>query len=366
MQIPVGRRSLLADRAKFILAVGGVALAIVLILVIISLYEGVRRETSSFIQAMPGDIWVTQEGTTDLVFSNSHLPESVVADAAAVDGVIGVDRLYGRLMSFAVDGENVRSFVMALSPDESLNRPSLQEFMPKPGTIILDSTFATQAGLSEGDALAFAGEELIVAEARHVGNVLVAQFSFVSAEDFARLFGIPGSVNFLLVSTADDATGPAVTSLAEEIPGSSVYSTGDFAGLASEKGTGDFLPIIRVEVAISFIVGISILSLVVYSATIERAREYAIMKVLGASPLRLYRIVLGQSSIIAAFGFGIGIGLTFLVNRVAGDLVPQFVTYIRWQDILFVFIFAAVMTFVSSFLPLHRIARVEPAAVFRA
>jgi len=366
LQVPVGRRSLLADRAKFVVAVSGVALAIVLILVIISLYEGVRRETSEFVQSMPGDVWVTQEGTTDLIFSNSHLPESAAVEAAGVEGVIGVDRLYGRLMSFAVGGEDVRSYVMALSPDETLNQASLEEFMPEPGTIILDNTFARQTGLSVGETLSFAGEELTVAEVRHVGNVLVAQFAWVSAEDFARLFGIPDTVSFILVSAEDGATNAVTVALQEEIAGSSVYTTGGFAGLASEKGTVDFLPIIRVEVVISFIVGISILSLVVYSATIERARDYAIMKVLGASPFRLYRIVLGQSAIIASLGLAIGIGLTFLFNAVAGDLVPQFVTYIRWQDILFVVAFAAVMTLLSSFMPLHRIARVEPATVFRA
>lgn len=366
MQVPVGRRSLLSDKAKFIVAVGGVALAIVLMLVFISLYEGVRREVSSFVQSMPGDIWVTQDGTTDLIYSASYLPESAAVDAAGMEGVIGVDRLYARLVSFAVSGENVRSYVMALSPDETLARPGLEEFMPEPGTIIVDNTFARLAGLSVGDTLSFADEELTVSEIRHVGNVLVAVFSWVSAEDFARFLGIQGVVNFILVSAEDGFTDGVVNELREEIPGSSVYTTDDFAGLASETGTRDFLPIIRVEVVISFIIGIAILSLVVYSATIERARDYAIMKVLGASPLRLYRIVLGQSSTIAALGFVIGIGLTFLVNRVAGDLVPQFVTYIRWQDIVLVLAFTVVMTLVSSFMPLQRIARVEPATVFRA
>ncbi len=86
----------------------------------------------------------------------------------------------------------------------------------------------------------------------------------------------------------------------------------------------------------SFIVGLALLSMMIYSATIEREREYGIMKVLGASPWRLYRIVLGQSAIIAAPGFGVGVGL------------------------------AAFMTFVASFLPINRVARVEPASVFRA
>jgi len=123
---------------------------------------------------------------------------------------------------------------------------------------------------------------------------------------------------------------------------------------------------IRVIMAISFIVGLAVLSLTIYSATIERVREYAILKVLGASPLRLYRIVLSQSITIALLGFGAGVGLAFLFNQIAGDAVPQFVTYIRWRDVLLIFGVTALMTFISTYLPTSRVARVDPASVFRA
>ncbi len=366
MQVPVGRRNLLADKVKFLVALGGVTLAIVLILVILSLYQGVRRDTSSFVHSLPGDLWVTQQGTTDLVFSNSHLPEAAADDLKTIPSVVGVDRLYGRLMSFVVDGEDVRTYVMSLDPDESLARPEIRRFTPAPGTIIIDRSFADHAGLSQGEALTFEDTELTIAEVRHVGNVLVTQFSFVSHEDFRRLFGVPDTVNFFLVSLDRDATEATIASIEQQIDGSSVFTTDEFASSASENGTADFLPIIRVILVISFIVGLAILSLTIYSATIERAREYAVMKVLGASPLRLYGIVLGQSTIIAVLGLSLGIGLAYLFNSVASDYVPQFVTYIRWQDVALVIGITAVMTFVSSFLPINRVARVEPATVFRA
>jgi putative ABC transport system permease protein len=197
--------------------------------------------------------------------------------------------------------------------------------------------------------------------------VLVTQFSFISAADFAALFGVPGSVNFYLVSLEAGATPATVEGILEQqVDGSNVAPTGEFAQSASKKGTGDFLPIIRVIMSISFIVGLAVLSLVIYTATIERSREYAIMKVIGASPLSLYRIVLSQSVFIAILGFGLGVALAFVFNRVAGNAVPQFVTYIRPIDIGYVLGATAIMTFVASVLPLHRIARVEPASVFRA
>lgn len=365
--VPVARRNLLADKVKLLVAVGGVTLAIVLMIVVNSLYQGVRRDTVTFINSLPGDVWVMQQGTTDLVFSNSHLPAESGAQLSSVSGVSQVTALNGRLMAFDVNGKQVRTYVMALDYRGATPAGKGSEFVPQPGTIILDRTFAKQAGLSVGDSLSFGETTFTVASIRDVGNVLVTQFSFISAVDYDRVLGVPGSVNFFLVSLEDGVTPASVhDGLAAQIAGSTVAPSNQFAHSASEKGTGDFLPIIRVILTISFIVGLAVLSLVIYSATIERAREYAIMKVIGASPLALYRIVLSQSTFIAIVGFVAGVALAELFNMVAGDLVPQFITYIRPIDIALVLLATAVMTFVASVLPLHRIARVEPASVFRA
>jgi len=365
--VPIARRNLFADKVKLLVAVGGVTLAIVLILVVQSLYYGVRREGDSFVRNLPGDFWITQAGTTDLVFSNSHLPDAAKGPIAAVEGVDSVYTLSGRLMSFTVDGKEVRTYVMALDPNSNASLEGIEEFMPESGTIIIDNTFANQTGLSRGETLEFGGASFTVAEVRHLGNVLVTQFAFVNAADFRENFGVPDTVNFFLVSLEPGAAPVEVQSaLGEIIDDSSVYTTQEFASRSSTKTVGDFLPIIRVIMVIAFIVGLAVLSLTIYSATIERAREYAVMKVLGASPFRLYRIVLSQSAFIAIFGFAAGVGLAFVFNRFAEDLVPQFITYIRLRDIAFVLAVTAMMSFVASYLPINRVARVEPASVFRA
>jgi putative ABC transport system permease protein len=365
--VPIARRNLLADKVKLLVAVGGVTLAIVLIIVVHSLYQGVRRETDTFIHNLPGDIWVTQRGTTDLVFSNSNLPDAAAGELRSVPGVHRVYSLSGRLMSFETERGEVRTYVMSLDFRGDNTAAQASDYAPEANTIFIDKTFAKQAGLSRGDTLRYSDSAFEVAEIGSIGNVLVTQFAFVSPEDYRQLFAVPGSVNYFLV-LLQEGVQPAnvMDNLAARVPGTSVYTTDQFADRASEKGTGDFLPIIRVILAISFIVGLTVLSLVIYSATIERAREYAIMKVIGASPLGLYRIVMSQSIFIAVVGFSAGVGLAFLFNEVAGDLVPQFITYIRAQDIALVFGITIIMSLVASFMPINRVARVEPASVFRA
>ena len=363
-EVPIARRNLLADKVKFLLALGGVTLAIVLILVVQSLYQGVRREYASFIGALPGDAWVVQKGISGLTFSSSFLTDSDAADVETVSGVTAVHRLHGRLTSFEADGDEAQVYVWALNPGETLTAAE-RRILPERGTIFVDRALANQAGLSGGDVLTFDGGELTVAGTGRVGNVLIAQFAFIHPEDYSSLFGNPGAANYLLVSLGPDATGATRQEIERRIQGSAVYTTEEFAGVAEEP-VSDFLPLLQVVMALSFVVGLALLSLTIYSATIERAREYGIMKVLGASPLRLYRIVLGQSAIITLLGFSAGVGLAFVFNRVAVDLVPEFVTYLRWQEVALTLGFTAFMTFIASYLPINRVARVDPASVFRA
>ncbi len=363
--VPIARRNLLADKVKLLAALGGVTLAIVLILVVQSLYQGVRRETSSFINALPGDLWVVQQGTTSLVLSDSQLPETAADDIRTIAGVMAVDSLYGRLMSFEVNDDQVGTYVMSLAPDDNLVRSEVRHIIPQPGGIIIDRAFAKEAGLSRGDVLKFQGDLLTVAEVRHVANFLVTQFAFVHHRDFSRMFGVPGTANYFLVSLGPDATDFTVESIAQQVEGSSVFTTEQFASSASEEWTS-FLPIIQVITFISFIVGLAVLSLIIYSATIERARDYAVLKAIGASPLVLYRVVLSQSFLISSLGFVAGVVLAFMFNSVAEDVVPEFTTYIRWRDVALVLAVTAVMSFVASYLPVQRLARIDPAVVFRA
>ncbi len=362
-EVPIGRRNLFADKLKFLLALSGVTLAVVLILVVQSVRQGVQREFASFIDSLPGDVWVAQRGVRALAFSNSFLTESTANDVATIPGVTAVHRLYGRLATYEGDGgEEVRTYTWALAPGGTLT-PGERRSIPEPGTIFIDRFLANDEGLSLGDVLEYQGREFTVARIGNVGNILLVQFAIVNPRDYSSALADPGAANFFLVSLEPDAPDGVMEEIARRAEDSVVYTSEDFVRVAQPR---KFLPIIRVISVISFIVGLALLSLTIYSATIERAREYGIMKVLGASPWRLYRIVLGQSATIAALGFGAGVGLSFLFNRVAGDVVPEFVTYIRWQEVALALAFTAVMTFVATFLPINRIARVDPASVFRA
>ena len=46
--------------------------------------------------------------------------------------------------------------------------------------------------------------------------------------------------------------------------------------------------------------------------------------------------------------------------------MPQFVTLVRWQDVLAVFGATVLMSLFAGYVPVRRLAAIDPVAVFRA
>nr|MDQ6928504.1 FtsX-like permease family protein [Actinomycetota bacterium] len=101
-------------------------------------------------------------------------------------------------------------------------------------------------------------------------------------------------------------------------------------------------------------------------ATVEKTREYGVLKAIGVSNRRLYVIVLQQSLLAAMGGLVFGCVLSLLLGPAVERIVPVFVTQIRVGDIVFASVGALLMAVAASFVPARRMARLDPAEVFRA
>jgi putative ABC transport system permease protein len=76
-------------------------------------------------------------------------------------------------------------------------------------------------------------------------------------------------------------------------------------------------------VAIAFLVG-TLVGLVIYTATIERQREYGVLKAIGARNGLLYRTVTTQALIAAGVGSILGVALAFGLAQLIMTSQPQF------------------------------------------
>ena len=367
MAVPVARRNLFAEKGRFAISVSGVAFAVLLILIVVALYRGWSRAGEVFEQ-LPGQLWVVQQGTSDPFHSVSLLEPDQLQEVAGVPGVQAVVPVLQRQMTIPAGDKSEAARLMALDVDPALMSQELRErFLPGRGQIVIEEVFSRKSGLHEGDSINVNGVSLTVAQVRSRGSDVIAQFAFVNFTDAAQIFGVGDVVNYGMVILADGADVTAAKHTIEERDQRlKVYTATEFADSIRQEVNSTFIPIILILVVIGFIVGTAVVGLTIYTATIERAREFGVMKATGASALFIYRIVLSQSALLTAAGFALGVLAALVTADLAERAVPEFATEFRPADLVAVLLAAAAMGVFASFMPVRRINSIDPAVVFRA
>ncbi len=377
--VPIARKNLTAEKARLGVAVGGVTFAVFLIVLIQSLFLGVRHSAGALIEDLPFQLWVVQDGTFDLYHSTSLIPSTYAGRVMDVPGVASAQRVVGRQVRVPVGGGHERGFFFAFDepvtgaqvtaglPAQGQTPPPLLDMsaLPQSGRVIVSGDLARKHDIDVGEAMRIGGRQFTVAGTTDQGAAF-RYFSFLNYEDAVLLFGLGASVNYVVVNLEPWADQAQVARQVEEaLPGVDVIDRQEFAD-RSRAEIGAFTPVLAVLLAVGFIVGAAVISLTIYTATVEKAREYGVLKALGASSWHLYRLVTFQSLGVGVLGFAFGVPLAVGASSLAGFVVPEFVTLFQWQSVIGVLGIVLVMSLAASYLPIHRIARIEPTSVFRA
>jgi len=366
--VPVARRNLLAEKGRLAISVAGVAFAVLLTLLVLSLYRG-WSGIGKLITELPGDVWITQRGTSGPFSSSSYLQAGLEGQLAAIDGAQLVLPVYAREMAFERNGKELRVYFMALDAPAAAPLPQdvRARFFPAPGEVYLDTVFAGDAGVRVGETLDVQGRTLRVARISSGGNAALTQFAFLNAEDARAIFGVPGAVTFYLLSLAPGADAAAVEAAATAaVPQSQARTSEQFAGEIAKSVEKGFLPVVGVLVGLGIVVGGAVIGLTTYTATIEKARDFGVLKALGASGAYLYRIVITQSLIVGVLGSVLGVAAAAIAADVIQRNIPEFLTAFWWTDAASVVGGALAMAVLASFVPVRRINSIDPAMVFRA
>jgi putative ABC transport system permease protein len=115
---------------------------------------------------------------------------------------------------------------------------------------------------------------------------------------------------------------------------------------------------------LGFVVGVLIVSQIVYATTMENIEEFATLKALGASHLFVIRIVVTQALISAVAGCGTGLALSIPATSMARRLIP----WVYTPPALFVGLAGATLLLAvfASITAVRAALGIEPGRVFRA
>lgn len=366
----IALKNLLQERTKLAISVGGVAFAVLLIILLNGLYQGWNESMGGYPKSLPADLWVEQDGVGDMFHALSFLPDNLDEQLRRVNGVTQVHPYLGRQTMLNINGDDTSLFIVGFNPETGVGKPKSMKIGDwqnlRDGEIIVDEVFLKEQKLALNDTIEISGISLKIAGISTGGNMMVFQYAFVTFNQASQLFQMGNTVNFyLLNTTADQSVDDIKTEIIDTIPGVKVLTKQEFVDASQKMIKTSFLPIIYVLVIIGLCVGSAVIGLTIYTATIEKAREYGVIKAIGVSNNQLYRIVMFQSLISGVLGYALGLALSYPVALLAQTLVTGFLTEIRLFDLAWVFGATIVMSLLATYIPVRRLAAIDPAEVFK-
>ena len=371
----VARKNLFSERIRLAISVGGVALSVFLIGILLSLYRGWDEKVGEYVENVPADLWVASEGTTDFIQAASVLPEGVGAQLGLLPETDTVSPLIARPVGMVKAGDDPDDDfdvqLVGYDPAIGLGGPLAivaGKSPPGPGEIVIDKVTSDRYGVEIGDRLLRGTESLTVVGKSSGGDFVFTQVGFVTLEtavEFLRL-DPESQRTFFLITLNEPSEAEALAARLEASAPSIVLFTGEeFADETRQRILGNILPMLIVVLFVAFVVGLSVAGLTIYTATVEKSREYGILKAEGFTNRYLYRVVFEQSLVTSALGFVLGVSLIIFIAPFAQGLVPQFVVFVRWQDILGITGATLLMALIAAFIPVRRLAQIDPVTVFK-
>jgi putative ABC transport system permease protein len=361
--------NLISEKTRFAFSAAGIGFAVFLITILLGLYRGWNDRVGGFVEHIHGDAWVARQGTTDFINAASILPISMKDDLAKDSRVETVGPMIVRPMTFHKGSEKVDVHLIGYDVASGIGGPikvTKGRDDPHDNEIIIDEVLSRVSDVHIGDQLTTGTTTLNVIGIATGGNFIFTQAGFMSIESAQSMLQMGGLTTFFLVKLkpgTDVATWQ--TSAQDAAPGTTVFRSQEFASATRHRILDNVVPIILLILGLAFIVGIAITSLTIYTTTVERTREFGVMKAIGFNNMDLYKLVFWQALITGGLGFVFGALITLVLSRFIDQIVAQFIVLVQPLDILFVLLATLVMAVGAAVVPARRVGAVDPAVVFR-
>ncbi len=374
-------RMLFGDHAKYLMLISGITFATILMAQGASLFFGLMSWTFAPLRNIHAPVWVA-DPRVEQVNDNKPLRDTDVNRVRSVDGVAWAVPLYqGNVQAKLLNGSSKLVTLVGLDATTLIGAPTEMiegrlEDLRLPNTVLVDEYGVERLGEGLGRPLRLGDSfEINDHEARVVG-VCRAHRSFTGGPfvfttyDRAVSQYVPAQRKLLSFILA----GPAPDVAPEELA----------ARIGAETGLGAFtqdrfmwstirwyvrntsIPInVGTIVLLGFLIGTAISGQTFYSFVLENLRNLGALKAMGAGTATLCRMLVLQSLAVGLIGYGVGLLVVSLLGRlaIATGKVPFLITWHIPAGVLCAVLFICVL---ASLLGILKVARVEPAIVFRS
>jgi putative ABC transport system permease protein len=338
-------RDLVYRRTRFLVVVVLGAVVFGLLFVMTGLVEQFNREPIDTVEAIGADNWVVPEGISGPFTALSAAPvgwldqvdaerrSAAVVSRSSLSTAADANAVAIMLVGHEVDGLGIPPTVDGRAATTS-------------GEVVVDETL----GLSVGQAVTIVGQPFtVVGESRRTTALAGVPLAFVPLADAQQLiFGGDDVISTVLVEGE-----PSVIP-----PGAKAMSADQVSGNLLEPLEGAISSIDLVRVLLWMVAAI-VVGAVVYLSALERQRDFAVLKAVGAPD----RALLGSLALQAVFVALLAVGLGAIIQLFLAPRFPLVVTVPArafWQ----LPVFAVVMALLAGAVGMRKVLRADPSQAF--
>jgi putative ABC transport system permease protein len=373
-------KMLFGDHAKYLMLISGITFATILMTQGAALFSGLMSWTSSTLRNVRSEIWVA-DAKVEQIGDTKPLRDTDVNRVRSVDGVAWAAPLFqGNLQARLSDGSSKLITLIGIDSTTLAGAPAVLvegalDDLRLPNTVVIDEFGVERLGEALGRPMRLGDIfEMNDREARIVG-ICKAVRSFTGGPyvyttyERAVQYSPPQrkTLSFVLAAPNPGLSPQEVAARIQAETGLRAYTENEFMWSTIwwyVVNTG--IPInVGMIVGLGFLVGVAISGQTFYSFVLENTRNLGALRAMGTSTPRLCAMLVLQSLAVGLVGYGIGLGAVSLLGG-AALRIGKVPFLLLWQIPVGSLIAVLCICVFSALLGIIRIARIEPAIVFRS
>ena len=405
LELRVGLRYLRAKRKQAFISVIsafgvlGVMLGVMTLIIVLGVMNGFERDLKDKILGTVSHIVVMNNSTRSItdwaqVMDRIKLIDGINAVTPYIYGQAMLSSR-GRVRGVVVRGIDPKSAPQVISISKYMEKGSLQELAPANGDIngvIIGKELASSNSLRVGDSVQLIspqGKRTPIGAIPRVQNFRVvgifksgmyefdSNLVYMDLAEAQKFFEMGSGVTGIEVNLKNIYDAPKIASRIESVLGAP-YWTRTWRDMYRNLFSALKLEKIAMFIILTFIVLVAAFNIIIslIMLVMEKSRDIAVLKSLGATSDRIMRIFVVQGMIVGATGTFLGAiaglgGGALLAKYPFIELPEEIYTIstlpiaISTSDVLTICIVALTICFLATLYPSYRAARLEPAEALR-
>ncbi|GAA4408378.1 ABC transporter permease [Advenella faeciporci] len=395
--INLASRDILHSWGKFIFTGMGLGLLIGVTLVMAGVYRGLVSDGKSLLDNSGADIWVVQQDTLGPYAEPSSLNDDVYRGILGIPGVEQASNITYLTMQVRHHDKDIRVMVVGIAPGMAGKTPGWPPFLVA-GRHITRSHYETvvdiATGLQLGDKITLRRNQYTVVgltrrmvssggdpmvfiplkdaqEAQFLKNneaIWLDRRKTQANPEFNRP-NVPGLLDAVLASkTSNLSVNSVLVTLKEGIDPARVINTIERWKYLTAYGRADMEEIlvgkmiatsarqIAMFLVILAVVSAAIVAFIIYTLTMDKIREIAVLKLIGTRNLTIAAMIVQQSVVLGIIGFVVG----KITSSFSAPYFPKYVL-IMPEDSVMGFVAVMVICVLASLVAIRMALQVDPA-----